>query len=962
MKTIRKALVLLSLFALSYVIVSAATLPSAVLAVNETNETTTTVPTTTTTIPPDTTTTTSTTTTLPNATTTTSTTTTLPNATTTTSSTTTTSTTTTTPPDTTAPTVGSVSPTSVFQLKSVTFVATVFDNVAVTGCNMSVDGSAYQAAISNGVASVTLASGLAKGSYSVYFRCWDAAGNLGTGAAVTVKSEVSQLSAAITLDKKTYYPKDSFNPRVKVTDPTGKIVTDATVAGWLTSTTGSWNTSISFFYSTLCDCYKAWHYISESMPAGEYTLKVTAKASGYESVTAEEKFSLLKPTLNMKISADRSEYYAGDSIKLTITFVDNTGNYVEPDSVSGEMRSADTGELVSQIYPWMSSKGVYYYTYYITSAKYAEPTPAKAEPGEYVSQSMEGSYKFVVTARWKEQEASDSVVVTVGRRGLSADMSLEKNVLTLGDSLRGRIKVFDKNGNAVVDAKVELDLMDEKGSRYAFLTTKYKAGYYEIEEWKVSEWMAIGKYKLRVRIEKGEIVYIEKSVDIQKEKLTVRVFFDQSSYSPGSRIYIKVLVTYPNGSVVGNAYIGGEMFPLGPYEEPESTSSEATSAAEGGAGVTGGVAWIAGRVAEALSVLTGEPAQAASSVYIEKSAAESVRYEPKICKIYFHPEGPIYYKGSWIQKYYVDDSSIPTWCPTGKYGLKLTVSVPGYAETLVEEDFNVALAKLLMETGFKIGSSADNANLFIYAEVKDNTGAVVPYVNIMGYLHPLENVGCVKRVSFGYDDYIRRYSTSVNLNKYECPAGVYMLEIAASQTSYDTAKVEQSVLINYTEGYEYKVIVPPVVGTELPVCTEVSCGPDCFQKVCSVSKPVEQCYEEVVDKNCLTDCKSKASAVEESASMGTAAAFDLDSCVATCTRKVACLGSDVASVSNEDMMRKLEEIHKEVSETKGAVQTIIDMLSGLINMLKLLFSGAQFAQPSIVATTTPAAVGSLPGG
>jgi len=948
---IHNAPILLSFFVFSYIFISATifSLPTSVLAVNETNETTTTIIETTinTTAP-----TTSVQTTI-------SSTTTILNTTSTTTSTSTTATTTTISQDTKAPVVGSVSPTSVYQLKPVTFTATVSDDVGVIGCNASIGGYAYYATISNGVASVTLAGGLAKGSYSAYFKCWDAAGNAGIGPTATVTSEAAQLSAAITLEKQTYYPRDSFNPRVKVTDSSGRIITDATVTGWLTSTTGSSNTTISFFYSTLCDCYKAWYYISESMPAGEYTLKVTAKASGYGSVTVEEKFSLLKPTLSMKISADKSEYYPGDSIKLTITFMDNTGNYVDPESVSGEMRSADTGELVSQIYPWMSSKGVYYYTYYITSAKYAEPTkPAESAKADFVTQTMEGSYKFIVNAKWKEQEASDSVVVVVGRRGLNADMSLEKNVLTPGDSLRGKIKVFDKNGNAVIDAKVEIDLMDEKGSRYAFLTTKYKAGYYEIEEWKVSEWMAVGKYKLQVRIEKGETVYIEKFVDIQKEKLNVRVFFDQSSYSPGSRIYIKVLVTYPNGSVVGNAYIGGEMFPLGPYEEPESTgsSSEASSAAGGGAGgITGGVAWIAGRVAEALSALAGEPARADASVYIEESAAESVRYEPKICKIYFHPEGPIYYKGSWIQKYYVDDSSIPSWCPTGKYGLKLTVSVPGYAETLVEEDFNVALAKLLMETGFKIGSSADNANLFIYAEVKDDKGAVVPYANIMGYLHPLENVGCVKRVSFGYDEYIRRYSTSVNLNKYECPAGVYMLEITARQTSYDTAKAEQSVIINYTEGYEYKVVVPPSVGAGSQVCKEISCGPNCFQKICSQSTPAEQCFEEVVDKNCLTDCKNKASGVEESASMGTAAAFDLDSCVAACEKKVPCIGSNVTSVSNEEMMKKLEEIHKEVTATKSATQTIIDMLTNLMNALSAIFRFAQPSQPAIAAQTTTTA-------
>jgi hypothetical protein len=827
-----------------------------------------------------------------------------------------------------------VSPTSVFQLKSVTFVATVFDNVAVVGCNMSIDGSGYQAAVSNGVASVTLASGLAKGSYSVYFRCWDAAGNLGTGAAVTVKSEVPQLSAAITLDKKTYYPTDDFNPRVKVTDPTGKIVTDATVTGWLTSTAKPGNTSISFFYSALCDCYKAWYYFSESTLPGEYTLTVTAKAEAYESAVAAEKFSVFKPALGMKMSVDKAEYYPGDSVKLTIKFTDNVGNPVNPSSISGEMRRADTGELVSLVYPWMSSEGVYYYTYYLSTS------------------DVDMSYKFSISAKWKEQEAADSVTVAVTRRGVNADLVLEKNVLMPGDTLHGKIKVFDKYGNAVSSAWVSVELKDNQGNLYKYLTAEYKDGFYEIEAWKVSEWIAVGKYTLHatvnVKEKAGESIVIKKDLEIQKEKLNVQVFFDQSSYSPGGRVYIKVLVTYPNGSVVGNAYIGGEIFPLGNWSDAGVANP-----------TTGGIASIVGRIVEAAKTLAGRATEAVPATEIkEPTVVTPIGSEPQICRIYVHPEGPLYYKRVWVQKYYIDDSSIPSWCPTGTYALKLTVGVPGYAETVVEKEFNVALAKLLLETGFKIDSNPSAVNLYIYAEVKDDRGGIVPYANIQGYLHPLETVGCVKRVTLSYDDFTRRYTTSAYLQKYECPVGVYMLEITASQASYDSAKVEQSIPINYTEDYTYSVVVPPVVGTESPVCEEVSCGPGCYQKICNTTKPAEQCFEEVMDKNCLIDCKSKATATEESASKGTAAAFDLDSCIAACTKKIACLGSGVASASNEEMMRKLEEIHKEVSETKGAAQTIIDMLSGLINMLKLLFGGTQFAQPSIVVATTTTMTGS----
>jgi len=50
------------------------------------------------------------------------------------------------------------------------------------------------------------------------------------------------------------------------------------------------------------------------------------------------------------------------------------------------------------------------------------------------------------------------------------------------------------------------------------------------------------------------------------------------------------------------------------------------------------------------------------------------------------------------------------------------------------------------------------------------------------------------------------------------------------------------------------------------------------------------------------------------------------------------------------MMAKLEEIHKEVGETKGALQTLVDLLTNLVNLLTSLF-GSKFAQPAVVTTT-----------
>jgi hypothetical protein len=143
------------------------------------------------------------------------------------------------------------------------------------------------------------------------------------------------------------------------------------------------------------------------------------------------------------------------------------------------------------------------------------------------------------------------------------------------------------------------------------------------------------------------------------------VSFDQSSYAPGDRIYVKVLVTYPNGSIVGDANVGGEIFQMSQEEAPST---------------------LTGSAAEVLARIT--------------AAASTVGGESTICRMYLYFEGPIYYKAGWIQKYYIDDSYIPSNCLTGKYVLRLTVSRQGYTETKIEKEFDVALSKLFMETGF----------------------------------------------------------------------------------------------------------------------------------------------------------------------------------------------------------------------------------------------------------------------
>ncbi len=785
--------------------------------------------------------------------------------------------------DTAAPTVGAVSPASVIPNKAATFTAAVSDNVGVKNCTLYSNVVSYVASASADTASYTFSSGLSEGTYQMHFECYDNAGNKGSGSDTAIKVEKSQLSATLTVPKDNYYPAESLESRVKVTDPDGKIITDATVKGTLGTT------SLYFFYSTLCDCYKSMYWISESMLPNTYALDINVTHPNYKQAGISRSITLLKPSLAMAISADKSEYNAGESVQLTIKTTDNLGNSITNAYVTGEIRDAATGSLISTIYPWLK-ENIYYYTYYVGS------------------ESIGKSYKISVSAKWKEQNASSSVLFSVVKRGVNGDIVLEKNILSPGDILQGKVKVYDKIGNTVSDANVNINIKDSNGKQYRYLSAKYKEGYYEIEQWKVDDWISVGTYTLEIEIKwKEEQALLKKSIEISKESLKTDVILGQTSYSPGGRIYLKILVTYPNGTTVKDAYAGGEIFPL-----------------------------------------TQE---------VEK--IESIGGSPKSCRMYISPQGPIYYQGEFIQRYYIDDVWVPEYCPTGKYAISLTISKSGYADTKITKEFDVARGKLLLETGFKVDSKPGAVNLYVYAELKDENGKVVPYADIKGYLHPVEKEVCVKRVGLGYDDYIKRYTTNVFLSSNECPSGKYLLEITAGKPYYETAEVVQAVEVNYSEGYKYSVVVPSSVS---PVeCKEVPCPgvENCFQKICKPSALPEDCSEIVTDKQCVQDCESKIKKTEDVAIKAEMPAYpiDLKKCIEeNCKKKIECRGSTVQPTQSDEMMKKLEEIHTEIRETKKEVNTVQGMIQGIIDFINSIISSfmTQPSQPKIVVNNAAA--------
>ncbi len=775
--------------------------------------------------------------------------------------------------DTIPPTIGSITLTSIIPNKQVTFSTTVSDNVGIKDCKLVKDGTNYIATVSTATSSYTFANGLPEGNYNIYFECSDTSNNIGKGTSVTVTSAKQPLQITISLPKTTYYPAENLEPKVTVTDVSGKIVTDATVKS---NITGPKTYYPYFFYSTLCDCYKSFHWLGEDVLVGDYTLYFEASHPDHKSAVASAIFKVVKPTVQtFTITTDKTEYYSGDYVIATVTAKDSFGNAIKNLYITGELRDADTGKLVGPIY-FSTSEDVYTYKYYLGS------------------ESLGKSYKFSAGTTWKEQKANASATITVTKRGLNADVVLEKNVLSPGDSLRGKIKVYDKDGNIVKDASVSVNVKDTQGFVSRYLTTTFKEGVYEIESWKIEDWMSVGKYTLEIKVSKyPEEITLEKSIEITKQRLNVEVILDRTSYKPADNMHIKILVTYPNGTIAKDAWVSEEIFPL--TSEPYVTGKEP--------------------------------------------------FRTTLCRVYESPISPVYYKGEFIQKYFLDSVYMPTDCPNGKYVLKVKVGAKGYADAEVLKEFDVALAKLFIETGFHVDSQTDSVKLLIYAEVKDENGKAIEFATVDGELRPAEEFkGCVKQFTLYYDKFRSRYVGDQFLSKYECTEGSYIIQLKGSSMSYETADVVQGVSIQYKQGYEYKAYVPATPYIE-SACREVSCGPNCVQKVCAPITEAKECFNLVTDEACVKSCQENVEKDEETVSktssitgQATATTVDLKECIEKCTMKVPCQGAGVQTVPIELMISKLDEIKQAVEETKEEVGGLKQILLFLIDFVNSILS------------------------
>lgn len=797
-----------------------------------------------------------------------------------------------------------VSPITVLPNKPVTFSASVSDNTGVKSCSLYIvknnqtTSNPATIAAASGMASYA-SSGLGEGEYKMRFECSDDAGNVGKGVEVTVKSEKKSLSLTLTFNKDNFYPNENFEPRVKVTDAEGVIITDAAVNGILTYSAGT--KPVSFFYSSLCDCYKAYFWLSESYTPGQYALKVNASGTYYKTEGVEKSFLLIKPSLKMTLDTNKAEYNPGDSIRISAKVTDAEGNAITNVHVTGDVRDASTNALVSTIYPSYKD-GLYVYDYYVRS------------------ESLGKSLKIYVESSWNEQKANATAIVAVTKRGLNGDVVFEKDVLAPGDTLKGKIKVFDKNGATVADAHVSIELIGPAGTSgtsakpivalvtgpVKTLSATYKDGFYYIEDFRIEEWMANGKYDVKIKISrKEETVEILKTITIEKQNLNVEIIFDKPSYAPGGKISLKILVAYPDGSIVKDAYVSGEIFPL----------EQTTRTIEG---------W---------------------------------EETPSVCRMYVSPQGPIYYKGAFVHRYYIDDVRIPVWCPAGKYVARLKVGKHGYEETEFTKEFDVTLPNVILEAGFRIESRQNFANLIIYVEAKDESGKPVQ-PGVRGYFHPFSNITCVKEIAMGYDNSARRYKTNVYLSRAECPPGDYVLELTATHPSMLEGNVTQLVRVQYDEGYEYDVYVPDSSGTG-QVCREVPCGTNCVQKICET--PTTACVPtNVIDRACVSRCQSDAASFEQERQGS--AEFDMSACIEGCTTEVGC--ETVLSSNPGDVMRKLDEIKEEIARTQRQVGLIESILRTLMNFVMSIAQNFGFAsQPPTMApgiTTTSITVTTIP--
>ncbi|MBI4015456.1 MAG: thioredoxin domain-containing protein [Candidatus Aenigmarchaeota archaeon] len=496
-----------------------------------------------------------------------------------------------------------------------------------------------------------------------------------------------------------------------------------------------------------------------------------------------------------------------------------------------------------------------------------------------------------ITGTWKEQKTDSSVSIAIQKRTLSVDVSLSSENLKAGDYLRGKIKVTDQFGTAVKDAFVDANLFDPQGKSISYFTSSFKDGVYELDQRRVEDWFSSGTYILKIKIDKtGDTSFIEKKITIQKDKLGLIIEFDKPNYRPGDRVFVKFLVTSPTGEVLSDAFVSGELFPL----------------------------------------------------TTETRKLPEFPPQPQVCRNYINPQGPIFYKGQFIQKYYVGETFLNDFCPEGKYALRIKVERQGYEPITEEREIEVTLTNMLMETGTKVTAEVD-ARVDMYAELKDERGNFIKDAQIFGYIHPEAGGGCIKNFDMFWDFKTNRFSSNQYLNRYECPEGNYIVEINAKHRNFRPVNTTQVILVKYNKNFEYRdirpIAIPVPIGPNGPPpeqCQVVSCGPNCFEKFCG-----PPACTKTQDVACVSNCKSLN--IEQ------VGIQTVQTCLQQCEKEQC---NYPQSSSQDDIRQKLDQIQKDVRDTKQQVNVVEGLLRSIIDFINSLF-GTKTAEIRPITTLPP---------
>ncbi len=695
-------------------------------------------------------------------------------------------------------------------------------------------------------------------------------GNASSTAATSFIVKPKSLSETVKNLNAKYFPADYFEPRITVTDESGKVVTDASVSGGIYQA-GKLVQTVYFFYSNLCDCYKASAYLKESY-IGDYTLEFSVSKTGYSGMKRSYPFTVDKPTLVVTVKPEKETYYGEENAVFYITATDKSGTAVEA-SFSGELRD-EKGFLISQAYPFRDGNQ-YKYSYYVGRDQVGKTLTLK------------------VTGTWKEQKTDSSTSITIQKRTISIDVSLSSENLKLEDYLRGKIKVTDQFGTAVKDAFVDANLFDPQGNSISYFTASFKDGVYELDQRKIEDWFSSGTYILKIKVDKaGDTNIIEKKITIQKDKLGLVLEFDKPTYRPGDRVFIKFLVTSPTGEVLSDAFVSAEFFPL----------------------------------------------------TTETRKLPEFPPQPQVCRNYINPQGPIFYKGQFIQKYYVGETFLNDFCPEGKYVLRVKVERQGYEPITEEREIEVTLTNMRMETGTKVTSEGD-ARVDMYAELKDERDNFINDAQIFGYIHPESGGGCIKNFDMFWDFKTNRFTSNQYLNRYECPEGNYIVEITSKHRNFRSVNTTQVILVKYNKNFEYRDIRPIAIptptgpgpiGPQPDQCQVISCGPNCFEKFCA-----PPACTKTQDVACVTNCKSLN--IEQ------VGIETVKSCLQQCEKEQC----NYPQSSQDDIRQKLDEIQKDVRETKQQVGVIENLIRSIIDFINSLF-GAQTTEIRPITTVPPA--------